>query len=295
MVKRTQKGSGRTLNVPKVLEPGIIPGPTHNGAVTVGEACVGAHCSIPVTPTVANYVNKNLMSASPPPQGNVMYPGTNRLGNNSQNMPGISDYVGTALNHGPFNIQCAGGEAFTKITNPETGRKVSIYGKIGQTVLSRYLSFMSGGAKCSSDTECKGDDKICNSKTGRCVKKTGKSGKEEMSRRGGNVAPVAAAAAPARVAAKPKPMLKKVKNASGVKSTRLSARAYYDKYGQKCVGDRCNTNQDGTYKCLLIRKNGSPYWAKKSKLGKGQEDCEDWSSKCQEVIHKGGDYTYDDY
>lgn len=290
MVKRRQRGSGRTLNIPKVLEPGVIPGPTHNGGVTVGEACVGAHCSIPVTPTVANYVNKNLMSASPAPKGNVMYPGTNRLGNNSQNMPGISDYVGTALNHGPFKIQCAGGDVFTKITNPETGRKISIYGKKGQTILSRYLSFMSGGG-CTSDTDCK-DGTICNSLTGRCVKKTGKSGKEEMARRAGKAAPAAAAAAPVRAAApaKPKPMLKEVKNASGVKSTRLSARTYYDKYGPNCVGDRCNVRQDGTYKCLLIKKNGSPYWAKKSKSGAGQDSCENWSSRCQEATHMGGYY-----
>lgn len=34
--------------------------------------------------------------------------------------------------------------SFNKITNPETGRKVSIYGKIGTKVLRNYLQQMGG-------------------------------------------------------------------------------------------------------------------------------------------------------
>ena len=43
---------------------------------------------IPVKPSVAAYA-KNLMSANPPPVAPLQYPGTNRLGNNNQVMPGI--------------------------------------------------------------------------------------------------------------------------------------------------------------------------------------------------------------
>ena len=38
-------GYGRTLNVPKVLPAGVLPGPSYNGAVTIGEPCKGGHCS----------------------------------------------------------------------------------------------------------------------------------------------------------------------------------------------------------------------------------------------------------
>lgn len=159
--KYKQKGSGRTLNVPKTLPPNTVPGPSFNGAVTVGEACVGSHCSIPVTPLVSNMVNVNLNSANPPPGANVHYPGTDRLGNSGLQMPGIKSYVGTKLNHGPHNIQCAGttqkggelieengftsgegqfGGAYLYITNPDTNRKVSIFGRVGKRVLKNYLN-----------------------------------------------------------------------------------------------------------------------------------------------------------
>ena len=50
--------------------------------------CSGGHCAIPVQPTVSAY-SRNLMSANPPPVAALQYPGTVRLGNNTQNMPGI--------------------------------------------------------------------------------------------------------------------------------------------------------------------------------------------------------------
>ena len=67
------------------------------------------------------------------------------------------------------------------------------------------------------------------------------------------------------------------------KQGRLSAGEYYRNHGNDIsIGDRCNIRKDGEYKCLLKRNNGVPYWASPSKSGKGQESCEDWSSKCQE-------------
>ena len=60
-------------------------------------------------------------------------------------MPGVDQYTGTTLNHGPFNILSTGGAIlsgggyYSKIVNPKTGRKVSIFGKLGQRVLGNYL------------------------------------------------------------------------------------------------------------------------------------------------------------
>ena len=105
-----QRGSGRTINVPKTHPTNSVPGPSFNGAVTIGETCIGSHCAMPVEPTATNMINNNLNSANPPPGANVHYPGTDRLGNSSLSMPGINNYIGTQLNHGPHRIQCAGGK-----------------------------------------------------------------------------------------------------------------------------------------------------------------------------------------
>jgi hypothetical protein len=45
------------------------------------------------------------------------------------------------------------------------------------------------------------------------------------------------------------------------KNGRISARAYYDKYGESSIGNRCDIRNDGTVKCLLLNKNGHPYWS----------------------------------
>ncbi len=100
-----ETGYGRTINVPKVLPPGQIPPPSFNGAHTIGEKCVGKHCSVPVEPTLAG-MSRNLLSANPPAQAMSMYPGTYRPGNSSDKLPTIVYYNhGTATNHGPYNIE----------------------------------------------------------------------------------------------------------------------------------------------------------------------------------------------
>ena len=67
------------------------------------------------------------------------------------------------------------------------------------------------------------------------------------------------------------------------KSQRLSAGEYYRNHGMdRTIGDRCDIRRDGEYKCLLTTKSGVARWAKRSKSGKGQEACGDWSSRCQE-------------
>jgi len=77
----------------------------------ISEPCIGPHCTIPVKPEVSNMINNNLKSANPPPEALTQYPGTDRIGNNSMQMSGVSNYVGTTLNHGPFNIKCTGQKA----------------------------------------------------------------------------------------------------------------------------------------------------------------------------------------
>ena len=54
---------GRTLNVPKIAIPGKVPGPSYNGAVTIGEPCVGGHCPVPAEPTAGYMTYQNLRSA----------------------------------------------------------------------------------------------------------------------------------------------------------------------------------------------------------------------------------------
>ena len=74
---------------------------------------------------------------------------------------------------------------------------------------------------------------------------------------------------------KPKEKLKK----------RLRAGWYARQYPNPW-GDRCDIQKDGNYKCLLQRRNKSPYWASPSKSGAGQEACEDWSPRCQHRPNK---------
>lgn len=97
------KGYGRTINVPKVLPPGQIPGSSYNGAVTIGQPCVGMHCSVPITPTIQGMYD-NLRSANPPPGALSQIGPQYRPGNNSDIYPNLISYSGTSLNYGPFNI-----------------------------------------------------------------------------------------------------------------------------------------------------------------------------------------------
>jgi len=41
--------------------------------------------------------------------------------------------------------QQVGGAAYNKITNPATGRKVSIYGRTGRNIVKNYLNYLNGG------------------------------------------------------------------------------------------------------------------------------------------------------
>ena len=103
-------GYGRTLTkLFNFKSSNEIPPATYNGGLYSGEKCVGQHCPIPVTPTVRNYIHNNLPSEK---QSNILknvhkvnsvpgakysYPGTNRLGNNYMEMPGITYYKNTKI------------------------------------------------------------------------------------------------------------------------------------------------------------------------------------------------------
>ena len=145
-----QIAGGRTLNIPKTTPHHKLPGPSYNGAVTIGEPCQGGHCSLPVTPSDSNLIHNNLRSANPPPGATVNYPGTNRLGNNSLKMPGIDNYTGTESNPGPFNIKCAsfqcGGDRdsnpFQYIIHPLTRKRYDVTSRKGIHLLNKYLEGM---------------------------------------------------------------------------------------------------------------------------------------------------------
>jgi len=70
------------------------PPPSLNGGLYTGKPFdKGAPwANIPVTPDSGVYVNKNLLSANPPPGANTQYPGNIRPGNNMQTMPGVAAY-----------------------------------------------------------------------------------------------------------------------------------------------------------------------------------------------------------
>lgn len=118
-------------------------------------------------------------------------------------------------------------------------------------------------------------DSNCEVKNGRCVKVKSKVTKPK---------PQVTRPKPQVTRPKPKPMVKVTKTKTHGTTKRLSASEYYREHGlDRAIGDRCDIRKNGEYKCLLKKKNNSPYWAKKSKSGKGQEKCEDWSSKCREA------------
>lgn len=69
-----------------------MPTSPPNGGLYGGPQSTKPWANIAVTPTVANLIHNNLRSANPPPGATEQYPGTQRMGNNYQTMPGISWY-----------------------------------------------------------------------------------------------------------------------------------------------------------------------------------------------------------
>jgi len=89
---------------------------------------------------------------------------------------------------------------------------------------------------------------------------------------------------PAAPRVTPGKMIKAVTTKGYGTTDRLSAGEYYRKYGPTAVGQICDIRGNGDLRCLLLRKNGIPYWAKPSKSGKGQESCGTWQPSCREQL-----------
>merc|ERR1711934_152908 len=126
------------------------PPPSYNGGLygasigqdpltATGPPFNGPWGNIPVTPTTTNMINKNLVSAEPPPGATQQYIGTNRQGNNFTAMPGINWYNTTnKSNPGPFNLKCP--------NNLKGGNKKKKSSKLLKGGLSLYSSNMDCGA-----------------------------------------------------------------------------------------------------------------------------------------------------
>ena len=117
-------------------------GKTTNGGLNIGDKCVGGHCAIHIEPTSINLIHNNLLSANPPPNANIHYP-VQRQGN--YQMPGISNYLGTKLNPGPFNLLGSGkpiNSTYNYIINPLTNRKVKITTSLGKKIINNYIGMI---------------------------------------------------------------------------------------------------------------------------------------------------------
>lgn len=66
-----------------------MPTSPRHGGLFSGPPSNNPWNSIPVTPTMTNYIQNNLRSANPPPGATQQYIGSNRLGNNYVSMPGV--------------------------------------------------------------------------------------------------------------------------------------------------------------------------------------------------------------
>lgn len=66
-----------------------IPPSPANGGLYNAPQVIAPYGSIPVPPTVTNYIYNNLKSANPPPGAEKQFIGTNRLGNNYVAMPNV--------------------------------------------------------------------------------------------------------------------------------------------------------------------------------------------------------------
>ncbi len=81
-----------------------------NAGIFSGEQATGPWGSIKVEPTTTNYINNNLKSADPPLQALTQYPGTDRGGNNTQEMTGVVDYTNNqGMNIGPYQMKAISG------------------------------------------------------------------------------------------------------------------------------------------------------------------------------------------
>lgn len=132
-----QSGSGRTINIPKELPSGVIPGSSFNNGNTIGSPCLGSHCGVSITPTAYNYNNRIIPSIEGSPPGvKSQINNFDRLGNNTSHEGNFNIYTGTKLNSGPFMLQCAG--KGMSIMDPNNLKEYSIFTKRGKKIIKNY-------------------------------------------------------------------------------------------------------------------------------------------------------------
>ena len=111
--KRMQGGGEyASVEAPSTIQPSLqwntphtkVPPPAYNGGLYGGVPFAGPWGAVPVPATTGYHINKNLVSAEPPPMATTHYPGTERLGNNYTGMPGVNWYAKEGI--GPYNIKC---------------------------------------------------------------------------------------------------------------------------------------------------------------------------------------------
>merc|ERR1711907_165732 len=138
------------------------PPPSYNGGLyganigqdpltATGPQFDGPWGNIPVTPTTTNMINKNLVSATPPPGATTQYIGTNRQGNNFTAMPGINWYNTTLdSNPGPFNLKGPNGQKGGKKSKKKTKYIRKSKNKSVAKKLKGGLSLYSSNMDCNA-------------------------------------------------------------------------------------------------------------------------------------------------
>jgi len=137
MLRKVKNSRGKKSKNNKKLCGGSLY--ENNAGLFGGEQATGPWASIKVEPTTTNYINNNLKSAEPPPQAPTQYQGTNRLGNNTQEMLGVSDYVNNqGINIGPFKMKAVGG-GHKKRNEPSKKKKKQNKNKKNKTTLKKRM------------------------------------------------------------------------------------------------------------------------------------------------------------
>ena len=165
--------------------------------------------------------------------------------------------------------------AYNKIINPSTGKLVSVSNTLGQSIIKNYIETLMNhgiGGACSACGGTGHNKRTCKAEAKTRSKKTVVAKKSKAPKVKKTKAP--------RVR-KATSLIKKVTTISSGTADRLSAGTYFREQPGAALGDICDIRNNGDLRCLLKRKNDAPYWAKKSKSGKGQKACGDFDESCK--------------
>ena len=179
--------------------------------------------------------------------------------------------------------------AYNKIINPSTGKLVSVSNTLGQSIIKNYIETLMNhgiGGACSAcggtghnKRTCKAEAKTRSKKT--VVAKKSKAPKAPKAPKVKKTKAPKVKKTKAPRVRKATSLIKKVTTISSGTADRLSAGTYFREQPGAALGDICDIRNNGDLRCLLKRKNDAPYWAKKSKSGKGQKACGDFDESCK--------------